>query len=453
MGSNRLFQQFLYWGAWLIIPFLWEIGSGVLSAVLVFIKYFRKEEIKLDFHPSVSILIPVYNSKATLEACLKSIFDQDYPKANLEVFVIDNGSKDNGYNIFEKFQRDYPEVKIWWYYSEQGKSKALNKGIFSSSGKYVINIDSDGCLDKNAVRNIVYKFEKNSKISCMTGVVLIDTDLIDKTEKSVLKGLRICELFEYTESFLVGRNFQSMTGTMYTLAGAFSCFRREALMKTQMYNSETLGEDAHMTFQIKKFVGGDTIMCSNAFFYVDPIESLDKLYTQRQRWQRAELEVASLFTKQHMGGILDFIVKPAMRKLVSDHTLTFPRLIWFFAMIYLYFINYPLNLLIGANLLLYGTYVFNSFLYLGVASFYLKDQPNVRKYIIKRWYFCFVLPLYRFGVYWIRIAGTINSLQTDSKWKTKTLTEEISSVNLIITNNIRTKFPVFRILRRWINKA
>ena len=452
MESNRIFQQFIYWGAWLIIPFLWEIGSGILSAILVMMKYFKQETSQLNFYPIVSILVPVHNSKATLEGCLKSIYDQDYPKENIEVFIIDNGSNDNGYNIFEKFQMEYPKIKIWWTYSNQGKSKALNKGIFSSTGKYVINIDSDGSLDKYAVRNIVDKFEKNSKISCMTGVVLIDIDLIEKTKKSLLKSLRICELFEYSESFLVGRNFQSMTGTMYTLSGAFSCFRREAIMKTQLYNSETLGEDTHMTFQIKEFVGGKSIMCENAFFYVDPVESFDKLYTQRQRWQRAELEVASLFTKQHLGGIFDFIVKPSMRKLVSDHTLTFPRLIWFFAMIYLYFINYPLNLLIGANLLLFGAYIFNSFLYLIVSSLYLKNQSKVRKYIIKHWYYCIILPLYRFMVYWIRIAGTINSLQTDSKWKTKTLTEEISEVNSNISANIRLRLPILRILKRLINK-
>ena len=452
MGNNRLVQQFIYWGAWLIIPFLWEIGSGLVSAVFVLMKYFRKDSATLQFFPRVSILIPVYNSKSTLSACLESIFHQAYPKENLEVFLIDNGSKDGSYDIFTKFQMDYPQLKIWWYTSEQGKSKALNKGIFSSTGKYIINIDSDGCLDKNAVKNVVLKFESDEKISCMTGVVLIDIDLIEKTDRYILKNLRRCELLEYTESFLVGRNFQSITGTMYTLAGAFSCFRREALMKTQMYNSETLGEDAHMTFQIKNFVGGKTILCDNAFFYVDPIESLDKLYTQRQRWQRAELEVASLFTKQHLGGIFDFVMKPSMRKLISDHTLTFPRLIWFFAMIYLYFINYPLNLLIGANVLLYGFYIFNSFLFLGVSSLYLKEQSKVRKYILKHWHYCFILPLYRFLVYWIRIAGTINSLTTESKWRTQTLTEEINAVESNIRGNIKTKFPIFRILRGWINK-
>jgi poly-beta-1,6-N-acetyl-D-glucosamine synthase len=452
MGNNRLLEQFLYWGAWLIIPFLWEILIGVISSVFVFFKYFIKAENELEFYPGVSILIPVYNSGKTLEMCLESIYNQNYPKENIEVYLIDNGSKDGSYEIFANFQAEYPHLKIWWYRSEQGKSKALNKGIYSSSGKYIINIDSDGCLDCNAIKNVVTRFENSTKIVCMTGVVLIDPVLTEKTEKYLLKLLRICELLEYNESFLVGRNFQSMTGSMYTLAGAFSCFKREALMKTQMYNSETLGEDTHMTFQIKKFAGGKSVLCENAFFYVDPIESLDKLYTQRQRWQRAELEVASLFVKQHIGGFFDFLTKPTVRKLVSDHTLMFPRLIWFFAMIYLYFVNYPLSLLIGANLMLYIAYVFNSFLYMVVAGMYLKKQPKVRKYIFNRWYICFLLPVYRFIVYWIRIAGTINSLTTESKWRTQTLSEEVTSVITEVKENVNSKLPFLGFIKMLINK-
>ncbi|MCX7922677.1 MAG: putative glycosyltransferase, exosortase G system-associated [Clostridia bacterium] len=451
MLHNKLFQQFLYWGAWLIIPFLWEIAIGFLSAVLAFIRYYRLKEESADYYPRVSVLIPVYNSQNTLDMCLQSIVEQDYPKDNIEVFLIDNGSKDGSYNIFIDFQEKHPDLKLWWYNSEQGKSKALNKGIFSSSGKYVINIDSDGCLDKNAIKNVVKRFESDDEIACMTGVILIDPGLIQKTKGFFLKMLRVCELFEYSESFLVGRNFQSTFNSMYTLAGAFSCFKREALMKTQMYNCETIGEDTHMTFQIRNFVGGKTVMCENAFFYVDPIENLDKLYIQRQRWQRAELEVASLFTNQHMGGILGFITKPTMRKLVSDHTLTFPRLIWFFAMIYLYFINYPLSLLIGANVLIYISYVLNSFVYLGVSAMYLKQQSDVKRYILKRWYMCFVLPLYRFVVYWVRVAGIINSLTTESRWRTQTFTEEINALKDGAAIRLKGRLPILRQIRKIFN--
>lgn len=451
--TEKLFQQFIYWGVWLIIPILWELLAGFISSVLVAFKhYLKKPEKAISFYPKVTILIPIYNSQKTLKMCLQSILNQNYPIEQIEVFLIDNGSSDRSRDIFVKFQEKNPELKIWWYTSGQGKSKALNKGIFGSTGNYVINIDSDGWLDANAVKNTIERFESNESISCLTGVVLTDPVLIEKTENKLLKAAQLCELFEYTESFLVGRNFQAMFNSMYTLAGAFSAFRREALLKSQMYNSETLGEDTHMTFQIKTFVGGKIDMCEDAFLFVDPIESLNKIYIQRQRWQRAELEVARLFTKQHMGGIADFITKPAVRKLVSDHTLIFPRLIWFFAMIYLYFINYPLKLLVGANVLIYAAYLFNSFVYINVSGLYLKTQTKTKKYIFRHWYICFILPFYRFMIYWIRLAGIINSLTTDSKWSTKTFSEEISEVRGGIVKGIKKRMPLLDKLKSYISQ-
>ncbi len=194
-------------------------------------------------------------------------------------------------------------MKIWWYDTKQGKSKALNHGIYNSTGQYIINIDSDGWLDKNAVKNIVRKFESNNKIISLTGVILIDVDLIEETKNSFLKAIQRCELFEYVESFLIGRNYQSVFNTMYTLAGACSAFRREALIKTNLYHHVTVGEDTHMTFQLRDLIGGHIVLCENAFFYVDPIEGVNRLYSQRQRWQRGQLEVGKLFFRLSSGWI------------------------------------------------------------------------------------------------------------------------------------------------------
>lgn len=342
----------MFWGIWIIIPFVWELLAGFISMAVATAEFLKKDRDSPAYAPEVSILIPVHNSQKTLKNCLASIAAQEYPKEKMEVVLIDNGSRDKSYEVFRAFQEGQPELRLWWVESEKGKANALNKGIFGSKGKYIINIDSDGCLDKQAVKNVVARFEADDRIACMTGVVLVDPGLIEKSGSRLLKTLRRCELFEYTESFLVGRNYQSVFNSMYTMAGAFSCFRRETLMKTQLYNSETLGEDAHMSFQIKDFAGGRMLLCENAFFFVDPIESLDKLYIQRQRWQRAELEVARLFTHMHLGGIKGFLKSPSMRSLISDHTLTFPKLIWLFAMFCLYFMNYPLTLLLGANFLI-----------------------------------------------------------------------------------------------------
>lgn len=451
METKGLLSQFLFWGIWLLIPLIWDICLEAVGTVIVIFKYMKKKEQDMVYYPEVSLLIPVYNSQGTLEMCLDSIASQSYPLDKMEVFLIDNGSRDNSYSIFEKFQNCHPRVKIWWYSTRQGKSKALNKGIFGSSSKYVVNIDSDGWLDKNAIENVVNKFESHGNISCMTGVVLIDPDLIEKTANPLMKAFRRCEFYEYIESFLVGRNHHSIFNSMYTLAGAFSCFRREVLTKTQMYNFETLGEDTHMTFQVRNFVGGKIVLCENAFFYVDPIESLDKLYIQRQRWQRGELEVARLFDALHMGGPGDFLKKFTMRILVSDHTLAFPRLIWFFAMIYLYFINYPLKLLLGANLLMYAAYGASCLVYLGVAGLYLKGQEEVKKYAYKHWYTCLMMPVYKFAVYWARVAGIINSARGESRWRVRTLSEEVEAVGKSIAEVIKKRFPWIEILRRAVN--
>lgn len=324
METKVLLQQFIFWGVWIIIPLLWEVITGFASVAVVIIKYLKKSCIQLEYYPRVTVIIPAYNSQKTLEACLKSVFNQSYPVDKIEVFVIDNGSKDGSYDRFNEFQLANPHLNMWWYRSIEGKSKALNKGIFGCTSKYLINLDSDGKLDENAIKNIVARYESNEKISGMTGVVLIDPQLVEKTEGRMLKTLRLCEFYEYVEAFLVGRNFQSVTNTMYTLAGAFSSFRKEVLMKTQMYNSETVGEDTHMTYQIRQFAGGRITMCEDAFFYVDPIDSLDRLYIQRQRWQRGQLEVAKLFDTISIGNFFDYFKKFSMRIIVSDHTLAFP---------------------------------------------------------------------------------------------------------------------------------
>lgn len=383
---------------------------------------------------------------------LKSIVQQEYPIEKIEVILIDNGSEDNSYEVFTEFQAQHPNLRMWYYVSHQGKAKALNKGIFSSKGKYIINIDSDGWLDKHAVRYVVEQFEAHRDIACMTGVILVDHKLAKGKSSLLLDLVRKCELFEYIEAFLIGRNCQSFFNSMFTLAGAFSCFRKEILNKTAMYNFETVGEDTHMTYQIREYDMGKVVLCEKAFFYVDPIDNLDKLYTQRQRWQRGELEVASLYVDKHIGSLKDFFTKFTMRIIITDHTLTFPRLIWVFAMIYLYFINYPLKLLVGANLLIYACYVFNSFLYLFVSWFYLSTQKETRSYCFKNWYICFIIPVFRFLVYWMRIAGIINSITADSKWKTETFSSEMKILNSTVKKSFVEKVPILGRLRKVLNE-
>lgn len=443
---DNIWNEVVFWGIWLIIPIIIDILLGVFAVIVVYGRYIMSKNInkELEFKPHITIIIPVYNSEKTLDMCIESIINQDYPIENIQVLLIDNGSKDNSYEIFCQLQNTYSNLRMWWVESSQGKAKALNKGLYMAEGKYIINIDSDGILDKSAISNMIYKFENDSEIYAMTGVVLTNYKDIMKS-KSILRRLyQDCELFEYCEAFLVGRGFQSETNTMFTLAGAFSAFRKEVVLKTQLYNGETLGEDTHMTFQIREVLKGKVKLCDDAFFFVDPIENMDRLYIQRQRWQRGQIEVSTLFMND-TGENKIFSV--ANINMLRDHTLVFPRLIWFFAMIYMIFIDYPLKLIIGANIAMYIVYVISSALYFMVEMLYLKDQQETKKYMKKHFYVVFILPLYRSIVFFMRAAGVLNAAHEGSVWNVKTLHQE----KKVVKEELKSKFWDFYRLKEFIN--
>lgn len=433
----RITKELIFWLAWIVIPVLWEITPAVAGFfVLIKKKYMNRRYRNPIKYPEITVIIPVYNSQHTLGPCLESIYNSTYPHDMMTVYVVDNGSSDKSYEVFIECQHKYRDMLIWWMRSGQGKSKALNLALFNSSGKYIIHVDSDGVIEKTAIARMVNKFEEDLDIHSMTGSILIDPRLVEETEDFFLRLTRRCEMFEYFNAFLAGRNYESEFGSMYTLSGAFSAFRKSAILKTFLYNSSTVCEDTHVTFQLRELLKQDVTLCEDALFFVDPIENYDKLYTQRQRWQRGEIEVSHMFLadklKPHK-----FFSNFMVRVLMYDHTFAFPRAIWYFAIVYLLFINYPLKLIFGSTLLIYLLYVMVAFLfYLNIRS-YLSEYGELKKYYTTQWYICFFYPIYNFAIFFIRFAGIINSIKTDMTWKTRTFSQEMQDFGDVVKKDFK----------------
>jgi glycosyltransferase involved in cell wall biosynthesis len=105
--------------------------------------------------PSVSIIVPTYNSMRVLQQCLESIRYQEYPKEKIEVIIADGGSSDNTLEIAKKFKVD----KILHNYLRTGEAgKAV--GLNAAKNDIVVFIDSDNRLPcNNWLRKIVQPFE------------------------------------------------------------------------------------------------------------------------------------------------------------------------------------------------------------------------------------------------------------------------------------------------------
>jgi putative glycosyltransferase (exosortase G-associated) len=449
---NYIGSTIFFWMVWIIIPVIVEIMPALISfLILVKKRIISKPHRDLGFYPEITLIIPVYNSADTLKECIDSIAKSDYPSELIYIILVNNQSKDNSFEIFQECQKEYPQLIMNWLNSEQGKSKALNLALFNSSGKYIIHIDSDGVLHPRALKNVVRKFEYEPNTHCITGVILTNSKMIDETESFGLRLLRKAEYFEYCQAFLAGRNYQSEFNRIFTMSGAFSAFRKSAILQTQLYNTDTVGEDTHVTFQLREKLNMKIKLCENAFYYVDPIESFDKLYTQRQRWQRGEIEVAHIFLKKDVEAMFKGFFNFAVRLLIYDHTFAFPRMIWYFALICLLFLNYPLKLIIMSTVLIYALYSLSSLLfYLNILG-YLRDFREEKRYYRRKWYLVLLMPLYNFITFWIRFAGIINSIKEDTSWKTRTISQERVLIKEKITGDLKRIINTVRNIKRKIS--
>jgi len=449
---NRITREIIFWMAWVIIPLIMEIIPAFGGFVILLKKRFRRQK-KFDLHmlPEITLIIPVYNSGQTLWDCLASVYNSSYPNHLINILLVNNGSIDNSYEVYLRFQYEYNDLPLNWLDADQGKSKALNMALFNSHGKYIIHIDSDGRLHRDALRNMVMRFEQEPNVDCLTGVILTDMKAIEETESFMMKMVRRCEFFEYCQSFLAGRNFESELDSVYTLSGAFSAFRRSVILKSQLYNTATISEDTQLTFQIRHLQKKNIRLCENAFFFVAPIESYNHLYTQRQRWQRGEIEVSHMFLQNKLSVLKGFIGNYMVRTLFFDHTFAFPRMIWYFALIYLTFLNYPVSLVIGSISVIYLLYAFSMFLFYINVLMYLDKVQDIKAYYRSKWYLIFIMPAFNFVVFWIRFAGIINSIKGIGTWKTTTLTEEWKRIKAAVNDDFHLPKRIVRALRRKVN--
>lgn len=449
---SRLSNSFVFWAAWIIIPFVMEIVPAIGSVIILFRKQKKKEKVDMKYFPEITLMVPVYNSEKTLEACIASINDSDYPNERIHTFLINNQGKDNSFSVFCECQRKYPDLIMQWLNAKQGKSKALNMALFNSRGKYIINIDSDGLLEKSALKNLVAKFEADSSVMCMTGAILIDPKQIEAYPWVFPKLLRKTEFMEYAQAFLAGRNYASETNSIYTLSGAFSAFRKSAVLTSHMYNTDTICEDTEITFQMRYNKDIKVEICNDALFFVDPIEDLNKLYTQRQRWQRGSLEVSAMFLKKRMT-VSKMFRDPTVRTLVYDHTFAFPRMIWYLALLCLLFLNYSFHLIAISMAILFILYFIMGFFYYFSTVGFLKKFPEIQSYYKKQWYIVFLLPFFNLFVFFIRFAGIINSINTNSAWKTRNFTEEKQEFRKHMLADLSFANKIINFVRGYVNES
>ena len=138
-----------FWLTWALIPIAVEIIPAFISGIQLFFKTLRKKQLTMpDKMPFISLIVPVYNSEETLFNCIRSIHDSTYPTELVQVILADNQSTDNSFGVYADAQNKFSDMNMQLIHTGRGKASALNVAIYASIGTYIINIDSDGILEK-----------------------------------------------------------------------------------------------------------------------------------------------------------------------------------------------------------------------------------------------------------------------------------------------------------------
>lgn len=145
--------------------------------------------------PLVSILIPVYNTEEYLPKCLDSIVNQTY--SNLQVVIIDDGSKDASLSIAQKYAKQYPCIEVY-HQENQGVASTRNNLLDKVKGDYVLFVDSDDWCELDMVDFLINKAIANNADIVTCSMVKNDEPFVSDIfleeiwdqEKVVLEFLR-----------------------------------------------------------------------------------------------------------------------------------------------------------------------------------------------------------------------------------------------------------------------
>ena len=149
--------------------------------------------------PLTTIVVPVYNTKTTIDRTIESIINQTY--YDLEIILIDDGSVDGTSQVCDEWTKRDMRIKCIHKHNE-GLGLTRNRGIAEAKGKYIFFIDSDDYIENNMVADLIRKAEEYN-----ADIVSSNFFFGDRIETCILKEGLYCNdtIVEYLLPRLLGR--------------------------------------------------------------------------------------------------------------------------------------------------------------------------------------------------------------------------------------------------------
>ena len=181
--------------------------------------------------PKVSVIIPVYRAEKFIHECIDSVLNQSF--SDIELILIDDGSPDNSGAICDEYALKDNRIKVF-HQQNGGVCAARNKGLDMATGDYILFLDSDDYMPKDALETLYNDATQN------------DADIA------------IGRMFCNTESAEFDNNLQVWTGTEALIKASedhpalYGCwsklFKRELVEDVRFVEGRKVHEDGYFLF-------------------------------------------------------------------------------------------------------------------------------------------------------------------------------------------------------------
>lgn len=225
--------------------------------------------------PLVTIMAPGKNEGKNLYHLMESLGEQTYK--NFEVIIIDDGSDDATPLICAGLQKAGLIKHFFRMRERGGKASAANYGLEHASGKYLVHIDADSSLDRDAIEQILLPFYMDRDVRGVGGCIKVRN--IDDSMCSSMQAL------EYLRTIMVGRMATDMMGIFHIISGAFGAFETETIRQLGGWDIGP-GLDGDLTQKIRK-AGYKVRFANKAVCLTSVPTKWRKLFVQRLRWSKS----------------------------------------------------------------------------------------------------------------------------------------------------------------------
>ena len=224
----------------------------------------------------VSVIIPAYNEARVIEGSIRRVLQS--VGVDLEIIVVDDGSKDETSAIVAKAFRRDKRVKLITQINA-GKAAAVNNGINAARGEIIIALDADTQFEPETIARLVRWFVR-PEIGAVAGNAKVGNRFNWVTKWQAV---------EYVTAQNLERSALAMFGAMMVVPGAVGAWRRAALKEVGDYPHDTLAEDQDLTISIQRR-GWQVAYDQEAVAWTEAPESFAALTKQRFRWAFGTLQ-------------------------------------------------------------------------------------------------------------------------------------------------------------------